>query len=52
MTEHNDLKIQLEAATVRADDLEAENKTLIDRWMLQKMQEAEHLNEVQASFSF
>ncbi|XP_027124675.2 autophagy-related protein 16 [Coffea arabica] len=50
MTEHNDLKIQLEAATVRADDLEAENKTLIDRWMLQKMQEAEHLNEADATF--
>ncbi|CDP15088.1 unnamed protein product [Coffea canephora] len=50
MTEHNDLKTQLEAATVRADDLEAENKMLIDRWMLQKMQEAEHLNEANATF--
>lgn len=32
--------------TARAKNAEAENKTLIDRWMLEKMQDAERLNEV------
>lgn len=46
MAEHQDLKAQLEAMTLRANNAEAENKTLVDRWMLQKMQDAERLNEV------
>lgn len=46
MGEHQDLKAQLEAMTLRANNAEAENKTLVDRWMLQKMQDAERLNEV------
>lgn len=46
MSENQELKAQLQEMTVKAKNIEAENKTLIDRWMLQKMQEAEHLNEV------
>lgn len=44
--ENEELKAQLEVMTLRAKDAEAENKMLIDRWMLHKMQEAERLNEV------
>lgn len=46
MSEHEAIKAQLEEMTVRAKNAVAENKTLIDRWMLQKMQDAERLNEV------
>lgn len=46
MSEHQELKAQLQEMTVKVKNVEAENKMLIDRWMLQKMQEAEHLNEV------
>lgn len=46
MSENQELKAQLQEMTVKAKNIEAENKMLIDRWMLQKMQEAEHLNEV------
>lgn len=50
MAEHQDLKAQLEAMTLRANNAEAENKTLVDRWMLQKMQDAERLNEANALY--
>ncbi|KAL3512649.1 hypothetical protein ACH5RR_025366 [Cinchona calisaya] len=50
ISEHQDLKQQLEAATVRANNFEAENKMLIDRWMLHKMQDAERLNEANAIY--
>ncbi|XP_009594594.1 autophagy-related protein 16 [Nicotiana tomentosiformis] len=50
MGEHQDLKAQLEAMTLRANNAEAENKTLVDRWMLQKMQDAERLNEANALY--
>ena len=46
ISENQELKTQFEEMTVRAKNAEAENKTLIDRWMLQKMQDAERLNEV------
>lgn len=46
INENGSLKERLEEATVRARNAEAENKILIDRWMLQKMQDAEKLNEV------
>ncbi|GFZ07862.1 transducin/WD40 repeat-like superfamily protein [Actinidia rufa] len=36
--------------TLRAKNAEAESKTLIDRWMLQKMQDAERLNEANALY--
>ena len=46
VSENHELKAQLEAMTNKAKNAEAENKMLIDRWMLQKMQDAERLNEV------
>lgn len=46
ISEHQEVKGQLEATTLRADNAEAENKMLIDRWMLEKMKDAERLNEV------
>lgn len=45
-SENQELKAQLEEARGKADAALAENKMLIDRWMLQKMQDAEKLNEV------
>ncbi|GFZ11974.1 transducin/WD40 repeat-like superfamily protein [Actinidia rufa] len=50
MNEHQELKEQLEGMTLRAKNAEAENKTLTDRWMLQKMQDAERLNEANALY--
>ncbi|CAK9137518.1 unnamed protein product [Ilex paraguariensis] len=46
ISENQEIKTQLEEMTMKANNAEAENKMLIDRWMLQKMQEAEGLNEV------
>lgn len=46
ISEIQELKRQLEIVTVKAKNAEAENKMLVDRWMLQKMQDAERLNEV------
>ena len=50
MNDHQELQAQLQVMTLRAKNAEAENKTLIDRWMLQKMQDAERLNEVLSCF--
>lgn len=50
INEHQDLKAQLEAERVRADTAEAENKMLVDRWMLEKMKDAERLNEANAIY--
>ena len=46
MSENNEIRAQLEEMTVRAKNAKAENKVLIDRWMLEKMKDAERLNEV------
>lgn len=46
VSENHELKKQLEDMTLKAKNAEIENKMLIDRWMLQKMQDAERLNEV------
>ncbi|KAK2985540.1 hypothetical protein RJ640_006427 [Escallonia rubra] len=46
ISENKDLKAQLEEMKQRANSAEAENRMLVDRWMLQKMQDAERLNEV------
>lgn len=46
INENQALKARLDEATVRVKKVETENKMLIDRWMLQKMQDAECLNEV------
>ncbi|KAF9606682.1 hypothetical protein IFM89_027726 [Coptis chinensis] len=45
LSENQELKAQLEEETLKAKNAEAENKMLIDRWMLQKMQDAERINE-------
>ncbi|XVF08792.1 hypothetical protein REPUB_Repub07fG0033500 [Reevesia pubescens] len=50
MSEHQELKAQLEQLTLKAKNAEAENKMLVDRWMLQKMQDAERLNEANALY--
>ncbi|XVE54569.1 hypothetical protein DITRI_Ditri03aG0091900 [Diplodiscus trichospermus] len=50
MSEHQELKGQLEQLTIKAKNAEAENKMLVDRWMLQKMQDAERLNEANALY--
>lgn len=46
MSENQVLRMQLEEMTLKAKNAEEENKMLVDRWMLQKMQDAERLNEV------
>lgn len=48
--ENQEIKAQHEGMTVRAKTAEAENKMLVDRWMLQKMQDAERLNEANAVY--
>ncbi|KAJ6294171.1 hypothetical protein OIU76_022288 [Salix suchowensis] len=50
ISENHALKTQLEEMTLKAKNAEAENKMLIDRWMLQKMQDAERLNEANALY--
>ncbi|KAI3512852.1 hypothetical protein L1887_20173 [Cichorium endivia] len=50
MGENKELKSQYEEMRIRAINAETENKTLIDRWMLQKMQDAERLNEANALY--
>ncbi|TYI12522.1 hypothetical protein ES332_A09G283600v1 [Gossypium tomentosum] len=50
MVEHQELKAQLEQMAIKAKNAEAENKMLVDRWMLQKMQDAERLNEANALY--
>ncbi|XP_020107458.1 autophagy-related protein 16 [Ananas comosus] len=48
--EHRSLRAQFEEVIVKLKDAEAENKKLIDRWMLEKMQDAERLNEANAMY--
>ncbi|QHO20022.1 hypothetical protein HN51_062533 [Arachis hypogaea] len=50
MSENSELKAQLEQMTTKANKAEAENKMLIDRWMLEKMKDAERLNEANALY--
>ncbi|CAH9083643.1 unnamed protein product [Cuscuta epithymum] len=49
-SEHKDIKAKLEEMTEKAENAEAENKMLVDRWMLQKMQDAERLNEANSLY--
>ncbi|KNA07796.1 hypothetical protein SOVF_168580 isoform A [Spinacia oleracea] len=49
-SENQELKRQLDEMTMKAKNAEAENKMLIDRWMLQKMQDAERLNEANSLY--
>ncbi|XP_047178052.1 autophagy-related protein 16 isoform X2 [Vigna umbellata] len=50
VSENTELKAQLEQMTTKANKAEAENKMLIDRWMLEKMKDAERLNEANALY--
>nr|GMD80904.1 autophagy-related protein 16 [Ipomoea batatas] len=50
ISEHQDLKAELDEMTEKANKAESENKMLIDRWMLQKMQDAERLNEANSIY--
>lgn len=52
IAENQEIRSQLEEMTNRVQKSESENKMLIDRWMLQKMQDAERLNEVHRDFLF
>ncbi|KAK7281987.1 hypothetical protein RIF29_10418 [Crotalaria pallida] len=45
LSENTELKVQMEQMATKAKNAEAENKTLVDRWMLEKMKDAERLNE-------
>lgn len=46
VSENAEIRRQYEEMALKAKNAEVENKMLIDRWMLQKMQDAERLNEV------
>ena len=46
ISENQSLKAQLEEGLLKLKNTEAENKKLIDRMMLEKMKDAEKLNEV------
>jgi autophagy-related protein 16-1 len=46
IAENQSLKSQIDDALEKLRAAEAENKNLIDRWMLEKMKDAEKLNEV------
>lgn len=50
ISENSSLKAQLEDVILKLKHAEAENKTLIDRWMLEKMKDAEKLNEANAMY--
>lgn len=52
IAENQEIRSQLEEMTSRVQKAESENKMLIDRWMLQKMQDAERLNEVHKDLFF
>lgn len=52
ISENKEVRSQLEEMTNRVQKAETENKMLIDRWMLQKMQDAERLNEVHGDFYY
>lgn len=45
LSENTELKTHLEQMTIRAKSAEIERKTLVDRMMLEKMKNAEQLNE-------
>ncbi|KAJ3671742.1 hypothetical protein LUZ60_007821 [Juncus effusus] len=50
ISENQTLKSQLEDILTKLRAAEAENKNLIDRWMLEKMKDAERLNEANAMY--
>ncbi|KAM7276318.1 hypothetical protein ACFE04_018184 [Oxalis oulophora] len=48
--ENQELRTQFEEMSNKVKKAEAENKMLIDRWMQQKLQDAERLNEANAAY--
>ncbi|XP_010929949.2 autophagy-related protein 16 isoform X1 [Elaeis guineensis] len=50
ISENKSVKAQLEEVMLKLKDAEAENRKLIDRWMLEKMKDAEKLNEANAMY--
>ncbi|WOL01353.1 hypothetical protein Cni_G10069 [Canna indica] len=50
ISENQSLKVQLEETRSKLKITETDNKELIDRWMLEKMNSAERLNEVNAMY--
>lgn len=48
--EHQAVKAELEQALTKQKVAEDENRNLIDRWMLEKMKDAERLNEANAMY--
>ncbi|CAL0306769.1 unnamed protein product [Lupinus luteus] len=50
VSENSELKAQLGKMSSKAKNAEAENKMLNDRWMLEKMKDAERLNEANALY--
>ncbi|CAD6341421.1 unnamed protein product [Miscanthus lutarioriparius] len=48
--EHQTVKAELEQALAKLKAAEDENQSLIDRWMLEKMKDAERLNEANAMY--
>ncbi|XP_015882420.1 autophagy-related protein 16 isoform X2 [Ziziphus jujuba] len=50
LSENKEIRAQLEEITIKAKNAEAENKMLVDRWMLEKMKDAERLNEANALY--
>ncbi|KAG0461143.1 hypothetical protein HPP92_021440 [Vanilla planifolia] len=50
LTENHSLQSQMKDVMQKLNDAQAENKNLIDRWMLEKMKDAEKLNEVNALY--
>ncbi|XP_042472863.1 autophagy-related protein 16-like [Zingiber officinale] len=52
ISENQSIKAQLEEIRIKLIKTESENKELIDRWMLEKMNSAEKLNEVNAMYDY
>lgn len=46
ISENKELRVQYEEMRAKANNAEAENKALVDRWNIQKMEDSERLNEV------
>nr|GEU51383.1 hypothetical protein [Tanacetum cinerariifolium] len=48
ISENKELRVQYEEMRAKANNAEAENKTIVDRWNMQKLEDSERLNEVTA----
>ncbi|PWA77675.1 WD40 domain-containing protein [Artemisia annua] len=50
ISENKEFRAQYEEMRAKANNAETENKTLVDRWNMQKMEDSERLNEVTALY--